>query len=175
MEAKIIEATGNGCWSKFMVIRFGPEEWAHRSAIEGGGRILARHNPTDLLVVDLGTNEGAVFSPHGSVPCDLRKHAIWTSPLFQPFLVWLYEQPRPLDFSTLPDLIEVEGQGQAGRQDGPLDTLLKKCLKSGDKESKALARAVWQGIHGEEMPLGTPPTLAEFQRLIGESPDPSIL
>jgi hypothetical protein len=177
MEGKIIEALGGGCWSKFLVARFGPDEWTHRSAIKGfESLILGAHDPRCLLVLDLETNEGALFSPHGNVRSDLRKHQIWISVLFQPFLVWLYEQAKVPDFdpSTLPDIIEVEGPGAAGRQDGPLNALLKKCLKSDDKETRAMARTVWTGIHGEEMPLGTPPTLAEFQRLMGESPDASI-
>jgi hypothetical protein len=173
MDAKIIEGVCGVCWCKFLVARFGEVEWEHLSKVDTGRRVLGGHHPSDILVLDLGTNEGAVFHPGGHAPSDLRSHGIWTSPLFGGFLTWLYKQPLG-DLTKLPDLVGITGSfgGERGR---PLDELLKVCLRSNDKEIKGLARGVWQGEHGDTTPPGTPPRLADVQQWVGNGPVRFIL
>ena len=45
--------------------------------------------------------------------------------------------------------------------------LLRLCLRSTDKEKKALARTVWSGTFEDTMPPEAKPTLAEFQKWVG--------
>jgi len=176
MQAKIVEALSGMCWCKFLVARLGPEELKHPSAVDEGRPVLVRRHPAELLVLDIETAEGALFCPGGSAPSDLRKHQIWVSALFAPFLDWLYEQHEAgVDLMDLPDLVELTG-GEQVRPEGPLDELLKLCLRSDDKEMKALARVVWQGTHEEgQIPLGTPPILADVKRWVGANPDLPII
>jgi hypothetical protein len=104
METKFIDATnGKLNWGKFMLGRFTPEEWARRSTVDGGPMLGGRGwDRRHLLVLDLQTGEGAVFSPGGSARADLNKHKIWVCPLYEPFLTWLYKQDLA-DLSALPD------------------------------------------------------------------------
>jgi hypothetical protein len=125
MQTKFIEATnGPRNWGKFMVGRFDKDEWARRSAVSGGKWPLLRAvgwSLDSLLVVDLQTGEGAIFLPGGFVPADLEKHAIWVCPLFEPFLVWLYQQDLS-DLDRLPahvDLPDAEFAMQGYRRPGP--------------------------------------------------------
>jgi hypothetical protein len=61
---------------------------------------------THLWVLDLETGEGACFKPGGLASADLQKHKIWVCPLFEPFLVWLYEQKLD-DLQQPPDHIDL--------------------------------------------------------------------
>ena len=165
MKTKTIEGVTRSLWCKFMVAQLEPEELLCPSQVDVGRRVLGSWNPGDLLVLDIDTREGAWFNPKGSARSDLSRHQIWVSPLFSSFLTWLY-QAWTEDLNTLPDLVDLstfEGAG-GGRPEGPLGELLKICLRSHDKEVKALARTVWTGLHGDTMPAGTPPTLADFKR-----------
>ncbi len=173
MDSRIIEATSGMCWCKFLVARYGPDELNHLSQVDTGRPVLPARCSTDLLVLDLATKEGAVFTPGRCAKADLRKHDIWVSPLFSPFLDWLYKQDIT-DLANLPDLVELAGEGGV-RPEGPLDTLLKMNLRSEDPEIRALARTVWLGTHNtESMPAGTPPTLADLRRWVGNNPDASV-
>ena len=114
MQVKIIEATNEGVggmnWGKFMLGRFTPEEWAYQSIVSPGRSLLStvgwdrRH----LLVVNLQTGEGSIFRPGGSAQANLNdKHQIWVCPMFEPFLIWLYEQDLT-DLDKLPSLVEIK-------------------------------------------------------------------
>ena len=101
MQTFFVEA-GNGFnWGKFLVAKFDPEEWQRRAQFPGcedTGRMLLgrgwspeRHH----FVMDLQTGEGAMFALDGFPDYDLQeKHAIWTCPMFLPFLRWLYDWHR---------------------------------------------------------------------------------
>lgn len=168
MESKIIEATSDWAWSKFLLLRLTRVELDYMSRV-GGSRLFSGYNSTDILVVDVDTGEGAFFSPGGHVQADLTHHAIWHGPLFKGFLSWLYKQDLT-DLTSLPDHLDLAGnEGHAERAPGPLDVLLKKCLVSSDKETRLLARKAWAGIHGGSLPPGTPPSLADFKHWTGES------
>jgi hypothetical protein len=100
------EAPAN--WGRFMVGRF-DAEWARTSALAEGSRALLAHcgmSYRDILVVDLVTGEGAIFSPGGSAHADLRKRKIRVCPMFEPFLAWLYEQDLA-HMDRLPQLVEL--------------------------------------------------------------------
>lgn len=112
MISTFIEATDGTefNWGKFMVARFTPEEYAHPSAIDTGQRLLRAigHGPDDVLVVDLQTCEGAIFTPnrHALASADLNKHRVWVCPMFEPFLAWLYQQDLT-DLGKLPVLVNL--------------------------------------------------------------------
>ena len=122
METVFIEATNRELrredisginHGKFMVGRFSQDEWSRPCWVDlefsGRRRSLLGRNGwvgEELLVVDLQTGEGAMFRPGGSASADLNKKAIWTCPLFEPFLAWLYTQDLT-DLRALPNRIEV--------------------------------------------------------------------
>lgn len=128
METKLIEATnidhGGMNWGKFMLGRFTPEEWAHRSTISVGRPLLSAcgwgHNVNQLLVLDLQTGEGAVFRIGGLASSDLNKHRVWVCPMFEPFLAWLYKQ-ETADLQALPSLVALDdpGEWRGYRREGP--------------------------------------------------------
>lgn len=173
MDAKIVEVVSGMCWGKLLVARLGVDEWSHLSQVDEGRPVLSplRHSPEDLLVLDLATREAALFTPqaHGNPREDLRKHQIVVNPLFGGFLAWLYKQPQPLDLASLPALVEIEGTF-GGERGSPLDVLLKLCMVTSDKEIRALARSLWTERHGDVLPPGTPPTLADVRKWVGEGP-----
>lgn len=114
MKTKVVEVTNGFNYGKFMVARF-DEEWFLESKLEIDPEI-ALPGPRPLLsqlgwhsdhtwVLDLQTGEGALFWPVGSAHHDLMKHAVWVCPMFEPFLIWLYEQNLD-DIHALPDLVE---------------------------------------------------------------------
>lgn len=111
METKIIEATNQLNWGKFMLCRF-DTEWRARSAVSGLNAPLLREigwSPNHLWVLDLQTGEGAFFLPqrNGSAKAELNgKHRIWVCPMFEPFLEWLYQQDLT-DLQALPQLVEL--------------------------------------------------------------------
>jgi len=134
MQTKIIEAVQPGVpqnWGKFMVMH--PDvEWKRSAAtpgceVEAAPEILAmlgwepEHiadrsllaqigwGLNHIIVFDLQTQEGAAFFPGGDASHDLSKHRIWVCPLFEPFLIWLYEQDLD-ELSALPDSVEVEAE-----------------------------------------------------------------
>lgn len=108
MKTIFVEATnGELNWGKFMVARFDAEEWSRTSIIDDARAPLLRGRgwgPDHVLVVDLQTGEGAVFRPGGHAREDLKKHRIWVCPLFEPFLVWLYGLPDPMEAPPRVDL-----------------------------------------------------------------------
>jgi hypothetical protein len=59
-----------------------------------------------LGVWDLQTGEGAIFLPGGSAQADLSQRNIWVCPLYEPFLIWLYQQDLS-DLQALPDYVEL--------------------------------------------------------------------
>ncbi len=63
-------------------------------------------NPSDIIVFDLQTREGAAFKPGGCARADLDKHKIWVCPLFEPFLEWLYQQDLS-DLNKLPKHVDL--------------------------------------------------------------------
>src|SRR5436190_24376660 len=100
MITKIVEATnGPNNWGKFLVGRL-DEEWNHRSAVDVREDAMPvappllytigfRHDA--VLVLDLQTREGAMFTPVGVAKADLAKHRIWVCPLFEQLLEWYYQ------------------------------------------------------------------------------------
>lgn len=134
MKTKIIEATnGPRNWGKFMLGRF-TEEW-HRDSQVAPGRPPDGDGPgwrypllrsigwqlDALLVLDLQTGEGVIFTPGGLASADLEKHRIWVCPLFEPFLAWLYEQDLS-DLDRLPDHVDLPDapfQWRGHRRSGP--------------------------------------------------------
>jgi hypothetical protein len=111
MQVKIIEATntkaGGINWGKFLLGRF-DAEWQYRSQIAGPSPLLWQvgWGPEHLLVLDLQTGEGAIFRPGGYAVGDLDRHRIWVCPMFQPFLVWLYQQDLS-DLDKLPAVVTI--------------------------------------------------------------------
>lgn len=95
-------------WGKFMVSRFTAEEYDRPSAIDTGKRLLPAigHGPRDIMVFDLQTSEGAIFTPGGLASADLLKHRIWVCPMFEPFLAWLYRQDLT-DLRKLPVMVNL--------------------------------------------------------------------
>lgn len=132
MKSRFVEATqgvaGGFNHGKFMIARFDREEWIRLSEMDeqaglGARSLLARCGWTHdhVLVFDLQTGEGALFRLGGSACADLRKHAVWVCPMFEPFLEWLYEWRSrasaevvaagedPTWFGSLPTLVELPG------------------------------------------------------------------
>lgn len=100
MKTRFVEATQDaetgGNWGKFCVGLFDKEEWSRREGLPaagGYGMLVSRgwRPETTIHVLDLQTGEGALFSLFGSARADLQKHRVWVCPMFEPFLVWLYE------------------------------------------------------------------------------------
>lgn len=128
MKTVFIEATDGRefNWGKFAVCRFEQDEWTRRSAINTRARSLLMtigQNPTDILVLDLQTCEGAVFTPGGYAKADLNKHRVWVCPMFEPFLTWLYTQDLT-DLDALPKVVNLGDvpTSMAGyRRSGPED------------------------------------------------------
>jgi hypothetical protein len=111
MITKIIEATNfdeRGNWGKFMVMKF-DSEWGYRSAVVEQTRLIdaVGWSRQHVWVLDLQTGEGACFRHGGRAEYDLNKHKVWVCPLFEPFLVWLYDQDIS-DLTKLPDKVHLE-------------------------------------------------------------------
>jgi hypothetical protein len=119
VKTRIVEAT-NRCegdptgvnYGKFLVGSFDEAEWSHRRQMGGtpGWPLLFAlgHSPGDVLVLDLQTCEGAVFTPGGLPAADLEKHKVWVCPLFEPFLCWLYGYLRECgSIDALPGVVEL--------------------------------------------------------------------
>lgn len=132
MDTRFVEVTnGEFNWGKFLVARLDHEEVLRPSVIspEFGSLIRQRGwSKTDILVLDLETCEGAVFSPRGTYARgDLKKHQIWVCPMFEPFLGWLYQQDLT-DLSLLPDSLDLPDakfMAQGHRRTGPEDMVLR--------------------------------------------------
>jgi hypothetical protein len=95
-----------------------------------------------------------------------------TSPLFEPFLVWLREQlAAGVTWDDLPAQVELpsEQATESYRHEGPMIDLLKLCLKSPDKDVQAAAQSVWVAKFGSPPP-GSPPSLEDFLRWTGDPP-----
>lgn len=110
MNSVFIEATDGTefNWGKFLVAKFTAEEYGRPSAIDIGKRLLPSigHGPRDVLVMDLQTCEGAIFTPGGVASSDLNKHRVWVCPMFEPFLTWLYRQDLT-DIMKLPVMVNL--------------------------------------------------------------------
>lgn len=115
MITTIIEATSQNDfnWGKFLLAQM-TGEWVRKSVVSGSKRSLLSEigvAPEQLWVLDLQTGEGALFRPRpgGDARYDLNRHRIWVCPLFEPFLVWLYQQKwSPLE--DLPTCIKLEAE-----------------------------------------------------------------
>lgn len=116
MKTCIIEATNHSNWGKFLVGVWDKRERSHQSVISRSRKNPARPLLAQLgwdlentiLVQDLATGEGALFSHGGVAKADLDKHQIWVCPLFEPFLTWLYEQPKEIVLELdLPLVVEL--------------------------------------------------------------------
>lgn len=122
-------------WGKFMVCQFEGVDFAEPAMVDDITHQTLLHgqgwSPEHLLVVDLATGEGAVFRPGGLPVADLTKHRIWVCPMFEPFLVWLYDQDLS-DLSALPRRIELPDAPMAFRgyrRPGPELTLLLDAVR----------------------------------------------
>jgi hypothetical protein len=126
LRTQIVEATNTrGVWGGFLVGRIA-DEWGRVSRVSDTPMSLlaeAGYEATAMLVVDLDTGNGAVFTPPErrvdftdaqwvnvariTARFDLNtNHQIQVSPLFESFLAWLYVQ-EPFEFDALPDHIEL--------------------------------------------------------------------
>lgn len=168
MQTRIIEAVvGQSFWSVFLVGL--PDSERDFISQVDGGRLLRMEQPGSFLLFDLYTKEGAWFSPHGYARHDIQKHAIWTSPLYEPFLTWLREQfSRGVALADLPALVEIPAEQVTGseRHGGPMDALVKAALKSTDKTVRDAAKAVWTTTFNGPAP-GVPLTLSEAKQWLG--------
>lgn len=127
MITHIIEVTnGPRNWGKFLVGAFAPEDWERKSRIDPERSLLRSigHGHDEILVLDLQTNEGAMFRHGGLARADLAKHKVWVCPLFEPFLAWLYQQDVR-DITTLPAHVDLpdapfamHGYRRTGATDG---------------------------------------------------------
>lgn len=132
MRTKIVEANnGRGNWGKFLVGQFDDAEWSRRSALpgeQGQPALLWRlgwSRNEFIFVLDLQTGEGAVFRHGGFAPADLNKHKIWVCPLYEGFLIWLYQQDIS-DLNKLPDWVDLDVPFDMSgyRRPGPAELLL---------------------------------------------------
>ena len=101
------------------------EEFAYSSRMAEGFGLLQTIGwcPENVIVFDLQTREGAAFRPGGLAEADLKKHAIWVCPMYQPFLEWLYKQDLT-DLTKLPatlDLPDAPFEFSGYRRPGPED------------------------------------------------------
>lgn len=158
MKIKMMEATNGPLnWGKFMVMQF-TEEWGLKSAVSPGTPLLSGRGwgPQHFVVFDLQTGEGGVFRHGGSASSDLKKHAIWVCPLFEPFLEWLYAQDLS-DLDKLPahiDLPEAEFRMSGYRRPGPLGEAadIIRCLLQGGDGEKLIQKATsFVETHGENL------------------------
>lgn len=112
MKTKIIEASQNPAGGmsnhgKFLLGRFDSEYERRQMVGDETDRyplLGPRWSRSTLLVLDLETGEGALFTPGGMPSADLTKHRIWVCPMFEPFLCWLYTQDTS-DLDALPDVV----------------------------------------------------------------------
>ena len=127
MKTHIIEVTnGPKNWGKFLLGTF-DNEWTRRSEISPLLRSpLLRQigwSASHILVLDLQTGEGAVLRHGGMAKHDLDKHRVWVCPMFEPFLEWLYTQPREkvlaLDLPAHVDLPDAPFAMHGYRRRGP--------------------------------------------------------
>lgn len=110
METKVIEfASVEGNWGKFLLGRM-DTEWKVPSNVDVGRPVMVGRgwSKKHLWVMDLQTGEGAIFMPGGIPRADLNKHRIWVCPLFEPFLIWLYQQDLT-NLEALPAVVAIEG------------------------------------------------------------------
>lgn len=129
MRSKIVETTQRSHfnWGKFLVCEFTEEEWGYRSRVDETTTLMRAcgWRPGILLVVDLQTGEGAVFTPGGSAHADLEKRRVWVCVMFEDFLKYLYGQPQPLELDALPDLVYLDTPGDlyGYRRPGPSEEI----------------------------------------------------
>lgn len=136
MILKFVEV-GNGFnWGKVAVGRFTPEEWAEPSRFPGADEasLLAARGwgGGHVFVMDLQTGEGGMFRLGGHAPADLNNRSIWVCPLFEPFLVWLYQRavafgpdwwedlPRVVSLPDAPSAIHGYRRPGHARSGGPV-------------------------------------------------------
>lgn len=121
-----------------MLIEFDEQEWSLKSnlPLPPGADALLKivhesspmlrslgWSPNHIWVLDLQTGEGGHFYPGGYAPADLNKHRIWVYPMYEPFLIWLYQQDLS-NIEELPRVVEfTEEQAPSAlagyRRDGP--------------------------------------------------------
>jgi hypothetical protein len=112
MDLKFIEAGHRprengigGNWGKFAVGRWSNDELVEPTMFPGceGQRITSLNGRgiDHIWVFDLQTGESARFHTNNPIPVDvpdqLRKHGIWVCPMFEPFMValWQFIRERP--------------------------------------------------------------------------------
>jgi len=106
MKTKVIEATDQINWGRFMVGVLDHEREAV-SQVDGMPVCGRRWDQRTIFVMDLVTGEGAMFGPWGLAAADLQKHAIWVCPLFEPWLEWLYAR-HPFTLDELPAVVNLD-------------------------------------------------------------------
>lgn len=112
MKTKIVEVTnGPHNWGKFLLGVFDETEMKTQSIVSPLARPLLRQigwGDNHILVLDLQTGEGAVFTPnpHSSAKHDLDKHKVWVCPMFEPFLAWFYAN-KPASLDDLPAHVDL--------------------------------------------------------------------
>lgn len=122
MKTKLVEVTnGPQNFGKFMLGQFDHAELQRQSLIDHVSLVRGRgwDPQKHLLVLDLQTGEGAIFLIGGSAKHDLDKHKIWVCPLYEPFLVWLYQQPDPMAIPDHVDLPDAPFAFSGYRRPGP--------------------------------------------------------
>jgi hypothetical protein len=118
MKTHFLEATNDDLnWGKFLVCIYDDEEKSYKSQMcpDLFGRPLlvstGRGRPSFWLL-DLQTGEGAEFYPPApkdafTAKFDLDKHAVWVCPMYEPTLVWLYQNSHLVFGGGLPGKINL--------------------------------------------------------------------
>lgn len=94
-------------WGKFLLGKMDDAEWSYQSQVSQTPLLAGRGWSKDhLWILDLQTGEGFYCRPGGLAVADLEKHKVWVCPMFEPFLVWLYQQDLS-DISKLPSVVNL--------------------------------------------------------------------
>lgn len=135
MRTVFFELTNGFNWGKFMVAQFDGDELAYESALDATMGVRSRlirargWGPDHYLVLDLQTGEAAMFRHGGHASADLDKRRIWTCPMFEPFLKWLFVQDlhRLDELPPLVELTEAEAPSamQGYRRSGTCEALVE--------------------------------------------------
>ena len=172
MKTVFVEATqGMVLWSKFQVSQYDATNLVHESVVSPGRPLLMRAgiSPYTLSVMDLETREGVLVYPFRNDQGWLRSCSARMSPLIGAFVEWLSKTAQEagqgtFDVGDLPAQVELTS-GRSVAQEGSLPELLKRCMRSDDKEMRSLARKVWAAECGAEAPIANVPiTLEDLDR-----------
>ncbi len=132
MDTRFVEATNGFNHGKFLLGRYNEPEMAEHCRVGGefGQYSVIRSQGftrRDIWILDLATGEGAIFPLSGSGSADVHKRRIRVCPLYEPFVVWLYDYvaKTPDWWNALPRLVALpdapsalHGHRRTGTSDG---------------------------------------------------------